>query len=478
MIETLFIQAKTKAGFEAKLSASEVKPESIAFIEDTREIWTQGVYYPMSEIVTVSSLPGESLLSYNLEGTNYKYRIGDECRFYDTDKQEYRFYKLFDISDGRAKWGLVEGTTELASPSLDGLMSKEDKKKLDGLAQADWNANSGGAQILNKPDIYTKTEVNDLIEGVNIPGVYKYKGSKPTYQDLPTQSNEVGDVWNVVKTDINYAWTGTDWDPLGGTSSMASTTEAGLMSSENFTKLQGIEAKAQVNKIESITFAGEPIEISGKAVAIPEEVHTSSGVKPETKVPIWVDLSESEVVESYTKEESNELFQTKVPGKGLSTNDFTNPLKNKLDGIEEDAQVNIKPDWNASAGNAAEILNKPTIPTKTSQLSNDSNYTTKTYVDGEIAKVHQFEVKKVKSLPQTGDSNVLYLVSKSGSGQDVYNEYIWDGSKFELIGNTSINLSNCYTKEEVNSKVPVITVSADEPSGGKDGDIWFQIVTQ
>lgn len=194
MIETLFIQAKTKAGFEAKLSASEVKPDSIAFIEDTREIWAQGVYYPMSEIVTVSNLPGESLLSYNLEGTNYKYRIGDECRFYDTDKQEYRFYKLFDISDGKAKWGLVEGTTELATSSLDGLMSKEDKTKLDGLAQADWNANSGGAQILNKPDIYTKTEVNDLIDGVNIPGVYKYKGSKPTYQDLPTQSNEVGDV--------------------------------------------------------------------------------------------------------------------------------------------------------------------------------------------------------------------------------------------------------------------------------------------
>lgn len=258
---------------------------------------------------------------------------------------------------------------------------------------------------------------------------------------------------------------------------MASTTEAGLMSSENFTKLQGIEAGAQVNKIESITFAGEPIEISEKAVAIPEEVHTSNGVKPEVKVPIWVDLSESEVSESYTKEEADELFQTKVPGKGLTTNDFTNPLKNKLDGIEEGAQVNVKPDWNAS-GNAAEILNKPTIPTKTSQLSNDSDYTTKTYVDGEIAKVHQFEVKKVDSLPQTGDSNVLYLVPKSRSGQDVCNEYIWDGAKFGLIGNTSIDLSNYYTKEEVNSKVPVITVSADEPSGGKDGDIWFQIVTQ
>ncbi|MBN1111960.1 MAG: DUF1566 domain-containing protein, partial [Bacteroidales bacterium] len=34
----------------------------------------------------------------------------------------------------------------------------------------------------------------------------------------------------------------------------------------------------------------------------------------------------------------------------------------KLAGIEAGAQVNVKPDWNAASGNAAEILNKPTIP--------------------------------------------------------------------------------------------------------------------
>lgn len=320
MIETLFIQAKTKAGFEAKLSASEVKPDSIAFIEDTREIWTQGVYYPMSEIVTVSNLPGESLLSYNLEGTNYKYRIGDECRFYDTDKQEYRFYKLFDISDGRAKWGLVEGTTELATPSLDGLMSKEDKTKLDGLAQADWNAESGGAKILNKPDIYTKTEVDDLIEGVNIPGVYKYKGSKPTYQDLPTQSNEVGDVWNVVKTDINYAWTGTDWDPLGGTSSMASTTEAGLMSSENFTKLQGIEAGAQVNKVTSVAGRGGDVVLDKNDIGLNNVDNTSDANKPistATQEALNKKVDASAISDMLTKTEANSTYATKIEAKDV-----------------------------------------------------------------------------------------------------------------------------------------------------------------
>lgn len=71
-----------------------------------------------------------------------------------------------------------------------------------------------------------------------------------------------------------------------------------------------------------------------------------------------------------------EKFVAKETGKGLSTNDFTTELKNKLDGIAEGAQVNVKPDWSAGAGTASEILNKPTIPSKTSDLTNDSGYIT------------------------------------------------------------------------------------------------------
>ncbi len=40
---------------------------------------------------------------------------------------------------------------------------------------------------------------------------------------------------------------------------------------------------------------------------------------------------------------------------------FTLTLKNKLDGIEAGAQVNVQPDWNATTGPSA-ILHKPTIP--------------------------------------------------------------------------------------------------------------------
>ena len=50
----------------------------------------------------------------------------------------------------------------------------------------------------------------------DITSVYKYRGSVATYSDLPSTSLTVGDVYNVEADDMNYAWTGTAWDPLGG----------------------------------------------------------------------------------------------------------------------------------------------------------------------------------------------------------------------------------------------------------------------
>ena len=65
----------------------------------------------------------------------------------------------------------------------------------------------------------------------------------------------------------------------------------------------------------------------------------------------------------------------KVTGKGLSTNDFTNALLTKLNGIESGAEVNVQSNWNETDSTSdAYIQNKPTIPTKTSELTNDSGY--------------------------------------------------------------------------------------------------------
>jgi len=41
-----------------------------------------------------------------------------------------------------------------------------------------------------------------------------YKGSVPTYADLPSDP-DVGDVYNVIDSGVNYAWDGTNWDEFG-----------------------------------------------------------------------------------------------------------------------------------------------------------------------------------------------------------------------------------------------------------------------
>lgn len=68
----------------------------------------------------------------------------------------------------------------------------------------------------------------------------------------------------------------------------------------------------------------------------------------------------------------------KVSGKGLSTNDFTTAEQTKLNGIATGAQVNVLEGVNVN-GTAATITNKiaaVSVPTKTSDLTNDSGYIT------------------------------------------------------------------------------------------------------
>ena len=80
----------------------------------------------------------------------------------------------------------------------------------------------------------------------------------------------------------------------------------------------------------------------------------------------------------YIKTKLDILFNNKVDkvdGKGLSTNDYTTEEKTKLAGIASGAEVNVNADWNAQSGDA-QILHKPTIPTKTSDLTNDSGFIT------------------------------------------------------------------------------------------------------
>ena len=172
---------------------------------------------------------------------------------------------------------------------------------------------------------YNKSQVDSKFTSV-----YIFKGSVDTIEDLPTEGNVIGDVWNVRKNDTNYAWTSEGWDALGGTAELASLTANGLMSKEDFAKLQGIEAGAQVNKIETIT-KRVLLNAVNKNVTIPEDIKISDTEPTEEEI-MWLDPSENYdfTFDGYSQAQADARFVQKEEGKGLSTNDYTNADKTKV----------------------------------------------------------------------------------------------------------------------------------------------------
>jgi len=67
-----------------------------------------------------------------------------------------------------------------------------------------------------------KKYVDDTIAS-KVASVFKFKGTKPTFEDLPKTGNVEGDVWHVEADHIEYVWATVDgalspsWEALGGT---------------------------------------------------------------------------------------------------------------------------------------------------------------------------------------------------------------------------------------------------------------------
>ena len=74
-----------------------------------------------------------------------------------------------------------------------------------------------------------------------------------------------------------------------------------------------------------------------------------------------------------------------------------------------------------------------------------------------IGNLANLRIEVVTELPSTGEVNVIYLVKKVGKNPDVHDEYIYVENTWEKIGNTEVDLSNYYTKEQVYSKSEVYT---------------------
>lgn len=275
---------------------------------------------------------------------------------------------------------------------------------------------------------YNKSQVDSKFTSV-----YIFKGSVDTIEDLPTEGNVIGDVWNVRKNDTNYAWTSEGWDALGGTAELASLTANGLMSKEDFAKLQGIEAGAQVNKIESITKRVE-LNVVNKNVTIPEDIKISDTEPTEEEI-MWLDPSENYdfTFDGYSQAQADELFVKKEAGKGLSTKDYTAEDKKKVTNLG--SYVSNATGATADANAVAITLEKKDPTTGTADSSAITIYKATTskagvmsaadktkldglsnYDDSTITQdITNIKANKLETIEVTGTGNVITAATKNGT---------------------------------------------------------------
>ena len=275
---------------------------------------------------------------------------------------------------------------------------------------------------------YNKSQVDSKFTSV-----YIFKGSVDSVEDLPTEGNVIGDVWNVRKNDTNYAWTSEGWDALGGTAELASLTANGLMSKEDFAKLQGIETGAQVNKIETITKRVE-LNVVNKNVTIPEDIKISDTEPTEEEI-MWLDPSENYdfTFDGYSQAQADARFVQKEEGKGLSTNDYTNADKTKVTNLTDyvtsgtgavtDANaatitLSKKNPVNGSASTDTVVINKATTTTAgvmsaadKTKLDGLSNYDDSTITQD----ITNIKANKLETIEVTGTGNVITTVTKNGT---------------------------------------------------------------
>lgn len=145
-----------------------------------------------------------------------------------------------------------------------------------------------------------KTLIDDL--KASVAAALDYKGTKDTYDALPTEGNKKGDVWNVVAAHgttpagTNYAWDGAAWDPLGGT-----------------IDLSGYYTKSQVD--DAISAAKTKLEAADTALEGQITTVTNQLANKVDKVEGSGLISDTDLNQIRTNKSDIESLQTSVGGK-------------------------------------------------------------------------------------------------------------------------------------------------------------------
>lgn len=134
-------------------------------------------------------------------------------------------------------------------------------------------------------------------------------------------------------------------------------------------------------------------------------------------------------------DDNDQILQNNIDAEALA--------RSQRDGI---LQGNINAEANTRQYMDTQLSNRITSLT--------NNVYTKSQVDYLINEIPKFAIEIVSSLPTHDISTTtIYLVANTGEPHNYYDEYIYINNNWEMLGTTQIDLSDYYTKSEVDSKV-------------------------
>lgn len=272
--------------------------------------------------------------------------------------------------------------------------------------------NAALALKADKSDTYTKAQVD-----AKLSGAYKVKGSS-TFEALPKDNNVVGDVYNITNAfnlggkhydaGTNVVWTEEGWDALSGSfdtaaiegsiqevadnlaqeildrtqadttinNNISSLTNRVKVNEDKLTIINGNEATTgsianaikQAKSYTDTTVTAEQTRAENAEQKLTSdlasEVTRAKGAESANATAIANEVERATGVEETLNSNITQLQAQKVDkveGKGLSTNDYTTPEKNKLAAIEAEANKYVLPAATASALGGVKIGSNITL---------------------------------------------------------------------------------------------------------------------
>lgn len=343
--------------------------------------------------------------------------------------------------------------------------------------------NAALALKADKSDTYTKAQVD-----AKLSGAYKVKGSS-TFEALPKDNNVVGDVYNITNAfnlggkhydaGTNVVWTEEGWDALSGSfdttaiegsiqevadnlaqeildrtqadttinNNVSSLTNRVKVNEDKLTIINGAESTTgsianAIKQAKSYTDTTVTAEQTRAEAAeqkltsdLASEITRAKGAESANATAIANEVERATGVEETLNSNITQL-QTqkvdKVEGKGLSTNDYTTPEKNKLAAIEAEANKYVLPAATASALGGVKIGSNITLADGGTISITKANVTSALGVDPTTTYVKKAGDTMTGTL--TSASTTGSIVFKGVENSDITNIYKSGGNLSEGFG--------------------------------------------